>query len=152
MRLWSLHLSLLDSKGLVALGREALLAQSVLQGKTKGYRRHSQLHRSQQLSNPLGATYLWAIHDEATRRGYAFDASRIVGERRPPTINVSKGQLAFERKHLQEKRKGPVAGRVAKLGGLPRRIGQCRGALGPCHRSAFRCAGRWERSRLPGLR
>jgi hypothetical protein len=28
----------------VALWREALLAQKVRQGKTKGYRRHSQLH------------------------------------------------------------------------------------------------------------
>ncbi|HWP85543.1 MAG TPA: pyrimidine dimer DNA glycosylase/endonuclease V, partial [Terriglobia bacterium] len=38
MRLWSLHPSLLDSKGLVALWREALLAQKVLRGETKGYR------------------------------------------------------------------------------------------------------------------
>ena len=43
MRLWSLHPSLLDQKGLVALWREALLAQKVLQGKTKGYRSHPQL-------------------------------------------------------------------------------------------------------------
>ena len=33
MRLWSLHPSLLDQKGLVALWREALLAQKVLQGQ-----------------------------------------------------------------------------------------------------------------------
>jgi len=42
--------------------------------------------------------------------------------------------------HLLGKR--PVAGRVAKLGGLRRRIGRCRGAPGPCRRSAYRCAGR----------
>jgi len=40
MRLWSLHPSLLDPKPLVALGREALLDQKVLQGKTTGYRSH----------------------------------------------------------------------------------------------------------------
>ena len=42
MRLWSLHPSLLDAKGLVALWREGLPAQKVLQGKTTGYRSHLQ--------------------------------------------------------------------------------------------------------------
>ena len=46
MRLWSLHPQYLDTKGLVALWREALLAiQAVLGGKTAGYRHHPQLHR-----------------------------------------------------------------------------------------------------------
>ncbi len=36
MRLWSLHPRYLDAKGLVALWREALLAQAVLKGQTKG--------------------------------------------------------------------------------------------------------------------
>jgi hypothetical protein len=45
MRLWSLHPSLLDAKGLVALWREALLAQKVLQGGTTGSRFHPQLQR-----------------------------------------------------------------------------------------------------------
>lgn len=35
MRLWTLHPKYLDTKGLVALWREALLAQKVLQGKQK---------------------------------------------------------------------------------------------------------------------
>lgn len=35
MRLWSLHLGYLDARGLVALWREALLAQVVLAGKTR---------------------------------------------------------------------------------------------------------------------
>lgn len=43
MRLWSLHPKYLDSKGLVALWREGLLAQDVLAGKTKGYKHHPQL-------------------------------------------------------------------------------------------------------------
>ena len=38
MRLWSIHPKYLGTKGLVALWREALLAQKVLQGNTKGYK------------------------------------------------------------------------------------------------------------------
>ncbi len=45
MRLWSLHPKYLDAKGLVALWREALLAQAVLAGRTRGYRHHPQLAR-----------------------------------------------------------------------------------------------------------
>ena len=105
MRLWSLHPSLLDSKGLVALWREALLAQKVLQGKTKGYRHHPQLQRFWQCEEPMAAiaSYLWAVHDEATARGYAFNASRIAKQRQVLSIAVSKGQLAFEWAHLKEK-------------------------------------------------
>jgi hypothetical protein len=67
MRLWSVHPSLLDPKGLVALWREGLLAQKVLQGRTTGYRSHPQLHRFRQSGEPLAAiaTYLWAVHDAA---------------------------------------------------------------------------------------
>src|SRR5262245_2860442 len=52
MRLWSLHPSLLDRMGLVALWREALLAQAVLLGQTKGYRNHPQLDRFRECSSP----------------------------------------------------------------------------------------------------
>ena len=38
MRLWTLHPKYLDAAGLVALWREALLAQKVLLNETKGYR------------------------------------------------------------------------------------------------------------------
>ncbi|HKX52383.1 MAG TPA: pyrimidine dimer DNA glycosylase/endonuclease V [Nitrosospira sp.] len=37
MRLWTLHPRYLDTKGLVAAWREALLAQKVLSGLTSGY-------------------------------------------------------------------------------------------------------------------
>jgi hypothetical protein len=105
MRLWSLHPSLLDAKGLVALWREALLAQKVLQGKTTGYRAHPHLHRFRQSADPLDAisTYLWAVHDEASHRGYAFDAAKIARERMLLTLPVTHGQLAFERDHLKAK-------------------------------------------------
>jgi hypothetical protein len=105
MRLWSLHPALLDTRGLVALWREGLLAQKVLLGKTKGYRHHPQLQRFRQCEEPVLAIagYLWAVHDEAARRGYSFDDSRIVGERRPQSLAVRRGQLVFEWEHLKKK-------------------------------------------------
>jgi hypothetical protein len=105
MRLWSLHPSLLDPRGLVALWREALLAQKVIQGKTTGYRRHPQLQRFRQCGMPMDAiaTYLWAVHDDAVRRGYRFAASRIAGDRHLLTIPVTTGQLRFEWSHLKAK-------------------------------------------------
>ena len=102
MRLWSLHPSLLDQKGLVALWREALLAQKVLQGLTKGYRSHPQLHRFRDSKTPVTtiSAYLWAVHDEAGHRGYSFDSSKIARKRRPRTLTVTQRQLEFELWHL----------------------------------------------------
>jgi hypothetical protein len=45
MRIWTIHPRHLDAKGLVALWREAWLAQKVLLGKTRGYKHHPQLRR-----------------------------------------------------------------------------------------------------------
>ena len=105
MRLWSLHPSLLDQKGLVALWREALLAQKVLRGQTRGYRSHPQLHRFRQSRTSLTAisSYLWAVHDEATRRGYSFDSSKIARKWQPKSLTVTQGQLDFELGHLKAK-------------------------------------------------
>ncbi len=41
MRLWALHPSLMDTKGLVAVWRESLSVKKVLEIKTKGYRKKS---------------------------------------------------------------------------------------------------------------
>jgi hypothetical protein len=105
MRLWSLHPCLLDQKGLVALWREALLAQHVLQGKTRGYRFHPQLERFKGHPEPLLAIaiYLWAVQQEAARRGYRFDAEKINQNLQPLAIPVTQGQLAFEISHLKTK-------------------------------------------------
>ncbi len=112
MRLWSIHPRYLDSKGLIALWREALLAQKVLQGTTKGYRNHPQLIRFQQTSNPIGAiaTYLRALADEADTRGYHFDRSKIARNRYGKTITVNSGQLRYEFDHLLHKleRRDPI--------------------------------------------
>lgn len=108
MRLWSLHPQYLDSKGLVALWRETLLAQAVLQGKTKGYKHHPQLLRFQESKKPRQhiAAYLRVIHAEATRRGYNFDGSKIGrGKLIPRSLKVTRGQLQYEWEHLDKKLK-----------------------------------------------
>lgn len=105
MRLWSLHPSLLDAKGLVALWRETLLAQAVLLGNTKGYNNHPQLERFKAHPRPEAAiaSYLLEIQREATRRGYAFDAARINPARTRRKIQVTTGQVAYEWEHLKRK-------------------------------------------------
>jgi hypothetical protein len=107
MRLWSLHPQHLDAKGLVALWREALLAQKVLQGATKGYRNHPQLTRFKNHLAPLEAiaAYLHAVQREATRRGYRFDASKIGIHGKVRRMPVTDGQVAYEWAHLKAKLK-----------------------------------------------
>jgi hypothetical protein len=107
MRLWSIHPRYLDSKGLVALWREALLAQKVLQGETRGYTRHPQLTRFRKIRNPVGAiaVYLENIADEADRRGYHFDRSKIEKEKFAGKIPVTSGQAEYEFNHLAAKLK-----------------------------------------------
>ena len=123
MRLWSLHPSLLDPAGLVALWREGLLAQKVLIGHTKGYRNHPQLGRFRATKNPMAAigTYLWAVADEAQSRGYRFDNSKIViSGRNEVSIFVTKGQLEYEFDHLRCKLRvrNPTRLRLLKKVGL----------------------------------
>ena len=123
MRLWSLHPSHLDAKGLVALWRESLLAQKVLRGLTKGYKSHPQLARFRAHPKPVAAvaTYLAGVSAEALRRGYSFDARKIAPARTKTRIAVTRGQLAYERAHLLRKLKVRAPGvwaaqRKEKLG------------------------------------
>lgn len=105
MRLWTLHPRYLDPKGLVALWREALLAQKVLQGGTRGYRHHPQLRRFLALPRPAAAlaSYLAAVHEESVRRGYHFDAAKIGPERFLGSVAETQGQLLYEWAHLRRK-------------------------------------------------
>ena len=105
MRLWSVHPKYLDSRGLVALWREALLAQAVLRGRTNGYLRHPQLHRFRAQASPCGAIaeYLRGVRAEAVSRGYAFAARKISHARISDNIAVTRGQLMHEWNHLLTK-------------------------------------------------
>ena len=110
MRLWSLHPQYLDQKGLVALWREALLAQAVLAGQTRGYRNHPQLARFLQSPAPKKtiAAYLMEVHAEANRRGYHFDRQKIGTVDRGAAVkalSLTKGQLEYEWGHLANKLK-----------------------------------------------
>ncbi len=105
MRLWSLHPKYLDAKGLTALWREALLAQKVLRGETRGYRFHPQLVRFRNQLDPLGAiaAYLLPVYEEACRRGYTFNRSKIGTDSFNSVIPVTQGQMRYEWRHLLAK-------------------------------------------------
>lgn len=108
MRIWSLHPRYLDAAGLVALWRETLLAQKVLQGLTKGYTNHPQLDRFRATSDPMASigAYLTGVLAEAVARGYNFDRTKIVrtsSEGAFADITVTTGQLAYELEWLQSK-------------------------------------------------
>lgn len=106
MRLWSLDPALLDRRALVACWREALLAQKVLQGRTKGYKNHPQLDRFRAQNDPLVSigSFLVGLADEADARGYSFNRSLIVESADDvPQIEVTQGQLFLEAAVLLEK-------------------------------------------------
>jgi hypothetical protein len=106
MRLWSLHPRYLDRVGLVACWREALLAQAVLAGRTRGYRQHPQLARFRAADDPVSAIgrYLSGVEAEARSRGYRFDPARILQPGTPAAaLSITRGQLALERDHLRRK-------------------------------------------------
>ncbi len=118
MRLWSIHPSYLDARGLVALWREGLLAQKVLAGKTSGYKNHPQLERFKAARSAQAAIsrYLLVVYAEAAGRGYHFCKSKIgVSPSRVPAIKVTRGQLAFEFGHLLKKLKKRARGRYNSL-------------------------------------
>ena len=105
MRIWSVHPKYLDAKGIVALWRETLLAKNVLEGNTKGYKNHPQLNRFKAEENPLEAInqYLAEVWNEATRRGYNFDRTKIDFDFQKIKIDVTTGQLQYEFNHLLKK-------------------------------------------------
>jgi hypothetical protein len=105
MRLWTIHPAYLDAKGLVAAWREALLAQKVLSGSTRGYTRHPQLARFRSSTDPNAAiaAFLAGLAAEAKKRGYRFDTSKIARPGFAGRIEETNGQLLYEWKHLRAK-------------------------------------------------
>ncbi|MUM65747.1 hypothetical protein D1867_10940 [Acidianus infernus] len=107
MRLWSIHPKYLDTRGLLGLWREGLLAQKVLLGETRGYKNHPQLIRFKRTSDPvlyLG-TYLYYVYMEGVRRGYSFNKDKIVKYDLTLRMPVTEGQINYEFHHLLEKLK-----------------------------------------------
>lgn len=105
MRLWSIHPRYLDAKGLVACWREALLAQKVLLGETKGYQNHPQLIRFREQDDPIISmgVYLEYVYIESKARGYNFNHEKIVKVDTCKQILVTTGQLEYEWMHLRAK-------------------------------------------------
>ncbi len=124
MRLWSIHPKYLDRAGLLACWREGLLAQSVLikgeyseiitltdfkgykvpQIRTKtAYYNHPQLIRFKGEDITILGYYLSIIWHEAKDRGYKFDITKIPQVVSTKQLTVTKGQLEYEWKHLENK-------------------------------------------------
>ena len=116
MRIWSLHPSLLDRRGLVACWRETLLAQKVLRELTKGYTNHPQLERFKATANPAlsVARYLHGLADEADSRGYNFNRDRIAynSDDIAPTADTCNNRPALLRTSFSRYKGGQTRSRV----------------------------------------
>jgi hypothetical protein len=146
MRLWTLHPRYLDRQGLLALWREALLAQKVLQGGTRGYRSHPQLLRFREAAEPLAlmAAYLREVHAEALLRGYSFNAAKIGAAADPvPRLRETQGQLDYEWRHLLAKlsRRSPALYERHRTVGRPQ--------AHPCFEIVPGPVAAWERTARP---
>ena len=124
MRLWSIHPKYLDRAGLLALWREALLAQKALEGRTKGYQNHPQLERFKKARNPVKAVgaYLTSVYEESLKRGYLFDRKKIRHFKKEvqKEIAITSGQIEYEIKHLQSKLIKRDKERLKNIKGLKR--------------------------------
>lgn len=121
MRLWSIHPKYLDVKGLVALWREGLLAKKAIISKTR-YFNHPQLTRFKNTKNPVLKinTYLYYVLEEALKRGYNFNRSKLDSKVSKEKIPVTKGQLNYEFKHLKKKLKSRCLYKAKELKNVKR--------------------------------
>ncbi|MCS7136625.1 MAG: pyrimidine dimer DNA glycosylase/endonuclease V [Aigarchaeota archaeon] len=125
VRLWSIHPKYLDRVGLVAVWREGLLAKRVLEGRTKGYKKHPQILRFKKYERPIDLidAYLFQIYLEAKKRLYSFDLSKIREVHLLGVITVTRGQLEYEFNHLIKKLEKRDKNRFEMLKNLdPKRI------------------------------
>lgn len=107
MRLWSIHPKYMDTRGLVALWREGLLAQSVLKNRTRGYKNHPQLIRFKETDNPVQAIgyYLRIVYREAVKRGFNFNIKKlpVITGKKISKIWVTDLQVSYEWGHFKSK-------------------------------------------------
>ena len=145
MRIWTLHPKYLDTRGLVALWREALLAQAVLTGKTRGYIHHPQLIRFRAAPSPEAAiaSYLRGVLGEATRRGYRFDATKIIPAQPAEVMKATRGQIDFEWSHLNEKLRARAPSWLAGMQSITRPVAH------PLFRIVPGPAAEWETTTRP---
>lgn len=145
MRLWTIHPQYLDTKGLLAVWREGLLAQKVLRGETRGYTRHPQLQRFRLRRFPMEtiASYLAGVATESERRGYRFDRTKISTRGFTGKLIETRGQLLFEWSHLKRKlrKRAPKVYHACRKIEIPRAHPLFRIVPGPIQR--------WERIALP---
>ena len=101
----------------MAAWREGLLALAVLQGKTTGDRHHPQLRRFQRTAAPvrLLKCYLWHLYQESLVRGYHFNPRKISAAGPGGVIEVTTGQMAYEKRHLMAKLKARDPARFRTL-------------------------------------
>ncbi len=120
MRLWSLHPKYLDTKGLLAVWREGLLAKKVLEGNTKGYKNHPQLYRFKNSRDSLLMinSFLSYVWQEADFRNYKFDQSKIDFQLLTNEIKVNDQQVGYEFQHLLRKLKSREISRYDSLKNL----------------------------------
>lgn len=113
MRLYLVHPSYLDAKGLIGLWRESLLAQKVLfrlrNGESKvGYANHPSLLKFKSLPedqwvDSIGS-YLFHVLYESRVRNYNFDKSRILSDSElDQKIKISESELDQEVNVLKSK-------------------------------------------------
>src|SRR5215471_17159827 len=105
VRLWTVHPRYLDSKGLVAVWTEALLAQKILASASKAHSHHPQLTRFRSQRDPVAAigSFLAAIAEEAANRHFNFDAGKISPFRLEGQVVETRGQLVYEWSLLKSK-------------------------------------------------
>ena len=82
----------------------------MLEGNTRGYTKHPQLHRFRTHQDPIAAInlYLSYVLEEAVHRSYLFDREKIAWEHCTqdcPVIKVTLGQMEYEAEHLLAKLK-----------------------------------------------
>lgn len=153
MRLWTIHPQYLDTKGLLAAWREGLLAQKVLLGRTRGYTRHPQLRRFQATASPTEtiSIYLSEIANEADRRGYKFNRTKILIGQCEGEVAETRGQLLFEWSHLKRKlrRRAPRSYRACCKIEIPRAHPLFRIVAGPVQDWEKANSGKQTISRMP---
>lgn len=104
MRLWSIHPSYLDQKGLCGQWREAVMAKNALEDESHNYHNHPQMAR---FTTPAQIhIYLKHLYFESQKRGYQFNES-LFNEKANITdrwiIQVSREQIKYEFGHLADK-------------------------------------------------